>query len=272
MSKNRYINTKIWSDNYYINLDPIEKLLFMYILTNEKTNICGIYEIPLKIMAVETGIDRDMIEKIFKRFEADNKIKYNNGWVAIRNFIKHQKISDNPNDKINIGIKTSLENSPIELVEWIKQDPLRGLKNEIDPLNYLNLNLNLNLNTNSNINSNSDNEKTDDKSSELENQIDELYTLYPSRDKNNNNRSTSKKLKDKDKIRALIKSISYDILKQTFDYYLADYFNKKQWISNLSVFLNNLPDINEFKKPVVNEIKDISVDYDKTDYSIYKDR
>jgi hypothetical protein len=117
MSKNRYIDTKMWSDNYYSNLDSTEKLLFVYCLTNDKTNICGIYEIPLKYIAFETGIDKDMCEKLLKRFEKDNKIKYENGWLAIKNFIKHQ---DQGSPQVKKGIENELSKAPINLFNWIK--------------------------------------------------------------------------------------------------------------------------------------------------------
>jgi hypothetical protein len=134
MSKNRMIDTKFWDDSYIINLDPIEKLLFLYFLTNPLTSICGIYEITLKRVAFDTGVDKDMILKILNRFDIDNKIKYIDSWIIIKNFIKNQKQSDNENDKVNIGIQRALEKIP----EKIK--------------NFLNLNLNLNSNINSNIN------------------------------------------------------------------------------------------------------------------------
>ncbi|MBA7590758.1 hypothetical protein ES708_32895 [subsurface metagenome] len=91
MSKKRYVDTKFWDDNYIIEKDPIEKLLFLYLLTNTLTNIIGIYEISTNRIAFDTGIDREMVDKILKRFEEDDKIKYENGWVAIKNFTKHQK-------------------------------------------------------------------------------------------------------------------------------------------------------------------------------------
>ena len=34
MAKQRYINTKFWRDSYIEDLDPIEKLLFLYLLSN----------------------------------------------------------------------------------------------------------------------------------------------------------------------------------------------------------------------------------------------
>lgn len=147
MAKQRYINTKFWDDSYVSELDPIEKLLFIYILTNALTNISGIYEITIKRIAFDTGIDKDMVMKIIKRFEEHDKIKYENEWIAIKNFIKHQKQSDNPEDNVNKGIRSEINKAPIGLVEWVfnQADALEGPST---PLNYLNLNLNLNSNLN----------------------------------------------------------------------------------------------------------------------------
>ncbi len=100
MSKHRYVDTKLWSDNWIVNLDPIEKLLFLYLITNEKTNICGIYELPTKTMAAETGIEKDMVEKVISRFSREKKVLFVNGWIIVLNFIKYQAI----NPKISKGI------------------------------------------------------------------------------------------------------------------------------------------------------------------------
>ena len=145
-----------------INKDPIEKLLFLYLLTNQETNILGIYEISIELIAFDTGIDKDMIIKILTRFKEENKIKYENGFIAIKNFTKHQ--ADNP--KINQGIISLLRQTPKELIKWvdidfnrlgIKEDSLYiGLDRTSKDLNYSNLNLNLNPNPNLNPNSEKD--------------------------------------------------------------------------------------------------------------------
>lgn len=89
INKRRYINTKFWNDSYVSDLDPIEKLLFIYFLTNEHTNISGVYEVPLKVVALETGIDKTMIEKILPRLS--EKVGYIGGMVVVKNFLKHQE-------------------------------------------------------------------------------------------------------------------------------------------------------------------------------------
>ena len=149
MSKNRYINTKFWDDEYISDLQPINKLLFLYLLTNTLTNICGIYEISIKRMVFDTGIKEHDIELILESFELDNKIKYEKGWLAIKNFIKHQKQSDKKEDNINKGIISELKKVPTNLKEWvIIPESLKPLLDPSTPSNYPNLNSNLNLNSN----------------------------------------------------------------------------------------------------------------------------
>ena len=145
--KHRYINTKFWDDPYIVDLDPSEKLLFLYFITNPLTNIIGVYEVSLRRISFDTGFDKEMILKILDRFSKDNKITYQNGYVIIKNFVKNQRQSDNPEDNINKGIQNMLDSLP-ELTLKTLQDPFI-------PLNYSNSNCNINCNSNCNINCNS---------------------------------------------------------------------------------------------------------------------
>lgn len=105
--KQRYINTRFWNDSYVAELDPVEKLLFIYFLTNEHTNISGIYEVPMKVMAVETGLDTTMLHKVLPRLK--DKIRYVDGRVVIKNFIKHQ---EGGSEQVRKGIINSLKEIP----------------------------------------------------------------------------------------------------------------------------------------------------------------
>jgi len=148
MSKTRMINTRFWDDDYASNLDPIEKLLFLYFLTNTSTNISGIYEIPIKKIAVETGIDKEMVLKVLARFTRDGKIFYYNGWVGIKNFIKHQ---NQRSPQVQKGIEAELTN--------ISKDILENMVRYGYPIDTLS-HLNLNLNTNSNLNTKGESDET----------------------------------------------------------------------------------------------------------------
>lgn len=84
------INTRFWNDGFISGLEPLEKLLFIYFLTNKHTNIGGIYELPSKVIAMETGIDPSMLEKMLPRLET--RIIYHDNWVILTRFPKHQNL------------------------------------------------------------------------------------------------------------------------------------------------------------------------------------
>jgi len=122
-SKSRLVNTHFWDDKYTSNLDPIEKLLFLYFLTNPLTNIIGIYEIEMKRVAFDTGIDKEMVIKIIDRFTADDKIGYYDGYIVIKNFIKFQN-EKSPN--VKIGILNRIKELPEVLRKFISEE-LEGI-------------------------------------------------------------------------------------------------------------------------------------------------
>lgn len=72
--------------------------------------------------------------------------------------------------------------------------------------------------------------------------IDSVYLLYPTTDINNNNKSTGKSCKDKEKISRILKS-KYP-LKKAIEFYLSECNRTKCYLKNFGTFLNNLPDEN----------------------------
>src|SRR6185369_4096429 len=66
VAKQRFVNTKFWSDKWVRQkLNPLDRYLFLYFLTNEHTNICGMYELPIETMAFESGLDKEDLMRSF---------------------------------------------------------------------------------------------------------------------------------------------------------------------------------------------------------------
>jgi len=146
MAKQRMINTKFWSDGFVKEkLNPLDRYLFLYFLTNEKTNICGTYELPISTIASETGIEVEMLKKMLPRFKT--KIYYIDGWVYIRNFKKHQSTSSSTVQK---GIEIETAKIPSKIKDKIAEieEKIQGMDRVSGGIIYLNSNLNYNSNLN----------------------------------------------------------------------------------------------------------------------------
>ena len=142
MAKQRIINTRFWDDSYIAGLSPTEKLLFLYLLTNPLTNIAGVYELPSRRAAFDTGISEDAVEKTLRKFERDGKAVINGGWIGIVNFIKYQTL----NPKVRQGIAAELKKAPKAVVDRLSID-YRRLGIDYEGLSHLNSNLNINRNS-----------------------------------------------------------------------------------------------------------------------------
>jgi len=72
----RQIHVSFWQDTFVLDLTPEEKYFYLYLMTNSKTSQCGVYELPVKVMELETGYNRETVEKLLNRFIDYGKIRY----------------------------------------------------------------------------------------------------------------------------------------------------------------------------------------------------
>jgi len=115
MAKTRMVNTRFWNDSWVRKLNSLDRYLFLYLLTNEHTNICGIYELPIGTMAYESGIDeRDLERTMLKRLKP--KVYYIDEWVFLVNFKKHQQY----NESVKIGMEKAQKDVPEKIMAKIK--------------------------------------------------------------------------------------------------------------------------------------------------------
>ena len=94
----RIIHTKFWKDNYIESLDHKGKLLFLYLITNETINICGIYEIGDKAIKYDLDLTQDELDSYKKKFQDDKKFEFFKGWVKIINVDKYNRFTGPKNE------------------------------------------------------------------------------------------------------------------------------------------------------------------------------
>ena len=124
MAKQRYISTSIWDDDWFIeNLSKEEQLFYFYLLTNEHTNIAGIYKLSIRKISQESGFNKKEIVRILKKFEHDRKVYYRQEHVIMPNWPKHQKWQ--ASDQIHKGIRAILiRDIPDSVLEVINTDSI----------------------------------------------------------------------------------------------------------------------------------------------------
>lgn len=87
----RKVHTSFWSDPFIEDLDRDQKLFYLYLITNDKTRQCGIYEITKKQIAYDLGYNIDTVSKHMAYFIKTGKIRYNEPTkeLAIKNWLKY---------------------------------------------------------------------------------------------------------------------------------------------------------------------------------------
>ena len=132
MSKLRSVSTSFWSDPFIEDLTPNQKLLFLYLITNDKTNMLGIYEVSTRKISFETGIGKDDITEGLNEFERLGKVKYIGNYVILINYMKHQNFNTNMK-KSAIDIYNSLPNKlKHSKLSVSKDNPLEGFESLLD--------------------------------------------------------------------------------------------------------------------------------------------
>lgn len=111
MSKQRIIKDEIWDDEWFYDLDPSEKLVWVFLLTNPRCNIAGIYQINFRWASNLCGLDQQAFANIVYRFLLDKRVETKEDWLIIRNHYRHQ--SNNP--KVEQGICRILNEIPPEV-------------------------------------------------------------------------------------------------------------------------------------------------------------
>lgn len=109
-----------------LDLTPEEKFFYVYLLTCDQGNIIGAFELPIKIVEMQTGYNRESVEKLIARFIDYGKIIYDQKTkeICLVNWLKH---NGNPSEKLTkkylelfSGIKSlEIKNKVLEVAHLV---------------------------------------------------------------------------------------------------------------------------------------------------------
>ncbi len=108
MAAFRKISVSFWSDSFVGELTPEQKYFYLYLMTNDKTTQCGIYETSIRKMAFDTGYNTETIQKLLDFFQETNKIRWSKetNEVALLNWVK---FNDSNSPKVLACIEKELK-------------------------------------------------------------------------------------------------------------------------------------------------------------------
>ncbi len=108
MAAFRKISVSFWSDSFVGELTPEQKYFYLYLMTNDKTTQCGIYETSIRKICFDTGYNSETVQKLLYFFEEKKKIRWSNATneIALINWVK---FNDSNSPKVLACIEKELK-------------------------------------------------------------------------------------------------------------------------------------------------------------------
>jgi DnaD/phage-associated family protein len=104
----RSVQTRMWrEDDWFQGLETDARLLFIYLFTNPSASISGIYRLPLRTMAFESGLPVERVQQLLNQFSEQDKAHYADGVIWVVKMRENQlpgKISENVGKRLTKDI------------------------------------------------------------------------------------------------------------------------------------------------------------------------
>ena len=109
MAAFRKISVTFWSDSFIGDLTPEQKYFYLYLMTNDKTTQCGIYETSIRKICFDTGYNSETVLKLLDFFQEKNKIRFSKetNEIALLNWVK---FNDSNSPKVLSCVEKELKN------------------------------------------------------------------------------------------------------------------------------------------------------------------
>lgn len=113
--KTRIIKTRIWSDDEkFGSLSSVEKLIFIYFITNERIGMTGYYECPERVVLFESGVTKSQLDSTKIKLAELGMVLFHENWVFVVHAEKHNNFSGEKNE---VAYKKEKSAIPSEIID-----------------------------------------------------------------------------------------------------------------------------------------------------------
>lgn len=90
MSEYRQLHRAFW-DSAYVEeeLDTTGKMVYLYLIAGERSNMEGLYRVSLGQIQRNVGSDRETVQRWLARLERDRMAGWKNGWACVTQAVQH---------------------------------------------------------------------------------------------------------------------------------------------------------------------------------------
>lgn len=107
----RNVSTAFWEDRKVVEeFTPEDKYFYLYLFTNPHTTLTGCYELGYRQASIETGYNKETIERLMNRFQNEHKViiyDEETKEILLLNWYKHNWTKS---EKCFKGIVSQMEN------------------------------------------------------------------------------------------------------------------------------------------------------------------
>lgn len=98
--KTRIIKTRYWVDSTIHSLSIEARYYYLYLLTSQHINLCGIFELPDAYIQLETGLSAEQLQEAKKALTKAKKVYFHEDWIYVINADKHNNYRNSPRTEV----------------------------------------------------------------------------------------------------------------------------------------------------------------------------
>lgn len=94
--KTRIIQTRFWDDLFVSDSDIYTQHLYIYLLTSQYINLCGIFQLPESKIKFECKLTDNQFQTAKENLERAKKVLFKDGWVYVVNAERNNNYKNSP--------------------------------------------------------------------------------------------------------------------------------------------------------------------------------